>query len=97
MTCNDMQYNDLQCNDMQCNNMQCDDMQCNALLLLLTGVRSERPGESENTRLVRRPQPHATNPWKEEKEKIVEDKKERDMTFTRNDAQFNAITCNAIK
>ena len=47
------------------------------LLLLLTGVRSARPRESENTISVRRPQPHTINPWKEEKDKIVGDKKER--------------------
>ena len=36
------------------------------------------PGESENTPSVQRPQPHTTNPWKEEEEdKIVGDKKER--------------------
>ena len=28
----------------------------------------------ENTLSVRRPQPHTTDPWKEEKEKRVEDK-----------------------
>ena len=33
------------------------------------------PGESENTLSVRRPQLHTTNPWKEEKDKIVGDKK----------------------
>ena len=46
------------------------------LLLLLTGVLSARPGESENTLSVRKPQPHKTNPRKEEKYKIG-DKKER--------------------
>ena len=35
------------------------------------------PGESENTLSVRRPQPHTTNTWKEEKDKIVGDKNER--------------------
>ena len=35
------------------------------------------PGESENTLSVRRPQPHTTNPLKEEKDKIVGVKKER--------------------
>ena len=41
------------------------------------GVRCARPGESEDTLSVRRPQPHTTNPWKEEKDKTVGDKKER--------------------
>ena len=40
-------------------------------------MSSARQGESENTLSVQRPQPHTTNPWKEEKEKIVGDKKER--------------------
>ena len=47
------------------------------LLLLLFGVRCARPGESENTLSVERPQPHTTNPWKEEKDKTVGDKNER--------------------
>ena len=49
------------------------------LLLLLSSfeVRGARPGESENILSVQRPQPHTTNPWKEEKDKIVGDKKER--------------------
>ena len=46
------------------------------LLLLLFGVRCARLEESENTLSVQRPQPHTTNPWKEE-DKIVGDKKER--------------------
>ena len=41
------------------------------------GVRCARPGESEDTLSVQRPQPHITNPWKEEKDKTVGDKKER--------------------
>ena len=41
------------------------------------GVRCARPGESEDTLSVLRPQPHTTNPWKEEKDKTVGDKKER--------------------
>ena len=41
------------------------------------GVRCARPGESEDTLSVQRPQPHTTNPWKEEKDKTVGDKKER--------------------
>ena len=41
------------------------------------GVRCARPGESEDTLSVQRPQPHTTNPWKEEKDKSVGDKKER--------------------
>ena len=36
-----------------------------------------REGESENTLSVQRPQPHTTNPWKEERDKTVGDKKER--------------------
>ena len=48
------------------------------LLLLLFGVRCAKPGESENTLSVHRPQPHTTNSWKEEEEdKIVGDTKER--------------------
>ena len=47
------------------------------LLLLLLEVRYARPSESENTISVQRPQPLKTNPWKEEEDKIVEDKKER--------------------
>ena len=39
------------------------------------GVRCARPGESEDTLSVQRPQPHTTNPWKEEKDKTVGDKK----------------------
>ena len=51
---------------------------CVLLLLLLFGVRCERPGESANTLSVQRPQPHTTNQWKEEEEdKIVGDTKER--------------------
>ena len=45
------------------------------LLLLLFGVRCARPGESESTLSTQTPQPHTTNPWKEEKDKIVGDKK----------------------
>ena len=41
------------------------------------GVRCARPGESEDTLSVQGPQPHTTNPWKEEKDKTVGDKKER--------------------
>ena len=40
-------------------------------------VRCARPGESEDTPSVLRPQPHTTNPWKKEKDKTVGDKKER--------------------
>ena len=49
------------------------------LLLFLSsfGVRCARPGESENTLSVQRPQPQTTNPWKEEKDIIVGVKKER--------------------
>ena len=32
---------------------------------------------SESTISLQRPQPHTTNPWKKEKDKIVGDKKER--------------------
>ena len=41
------------------------------------GVRCARPGESEDTLSVQRPQPHTTNPWKEEKDKTVGEKRER--------------------
>ena len=41
------------------------------------GVRCARLGESENPLSFRRPQPHTTNPLKEEKDKIVGEKKER--------------------
>ena len=47
------------------------------------GVRCARPGESEDTLSVQRPQPHTTNPWKEEKDKTVGDKKERADHATR--------------
>ena len=47
------------------------------LLLLLFGVRCARPGESDNTLPVQRPQPHTTNPWEEEENEIVGDKEER--------------------
>ena len=47
------------------------------LLLLLFGVSCARPGESEDSLSVQRPQPHTTNTWKEEKDKIVGVKKER--------------------
>ena len=53
------------------------------LLLLSFGVRCARPGESENTLSVQRPQPHTTNPWKEEEEyKIVETKKKEQIMPT---------------
>ena len=44
------------------------------LLLLLLNWSQLRPGESENTLSLRRPQPHTTDPLKEEKDKIVGDK-----------------------
>ena len=44
--------------------------------LLLFGVRCVRPGKRENTLTVQRPQPHTTNPWKEE-DKILGDTEER--------------------
>ena len=47
------------------------------IIIIIIGVRCARPGESENTLSVQRPQPHTTNPWKEEEDKIVGDKKER--------------------
>ena len=47
------------------------------LLLLLFRVSCARLGESENTLSVQRPQPHTIKPWKQEKDKIVGDKKER--------------------
>ena len=40
-------------------------------------VRCAGPGESEDTLSVQRPQRHTTNPWKDEKDKTVGDKKER--------------------
>ena len=46
-------------------------------LFLYIGVRCVGLGESENTLSVQIPQPHTTNPWKEEKDKTVGDKKER--------------------
>ena len=52
------------------------------LLLLLIGVRCARPGESKNTLSVQRPQPHTTNPWKEEKDKTVGDKKKEQIMPT---------------
>ena len=47
------------------------------LLLSSFGVRFARPGETEDTLSVQRPQPHTTNPYKEDKDKIVGAKKER--------------------
>ena len=47
------------------------------LLLLSFGVRCARIGESENTLSVQRPQPHTTNSWMEEEDKIVGDIKEK--------------------
>ena len=41
------------------------------------GVRCAKQEESENTLSARRPQPHTTNPLKEEKDKIVGDREER--------------------
>ena len=41
------------------------------------GVCCARPGDSEDTLSVQRPQPNTTNPWKEERDKTVGDKKER--------------------
>ena len=43
------------------------------------GVRCARPGESEDTLSVQRPQPDTTNPWKEEKNKTVGDKKKKEQ------------------
>ena len=40
-------------------------------------VRCATPGESEDTLSVQRAQPNTTNPWKEEKDKTVGEKKER--------------------
>ena len=52
------------------------------LLLLLKWVSSERLGESENTLLIWRPQPHTNDPWIEENEKIVWDKKKEQIRPT---------------
>ena len=52
-------------------------MATSSQLFYYFGVRCARPGESEDTLSVQRPQPHTTNPWKEEKDKTVGDKKER--------------------
>ena len=41
-------------------------------------------GESENTLSVQRPQPHTTNPWKEEKDKTVGDKKKEQIMCNQN-------------
>ena len=62
----------------KCRTQYCDNYRLLLLLLLLLiRVLSARLGESENTLSVRRPQHYTTNPWKEEKDKIVGDKKER--------------------
>ena len=42
-----------------------------------------RVGDSENNQLIRRPEPHTTNPWKTEKDKIVGDKNEGQIRPTR--------------
>ena len=43
-----------------------------------SAVQGRESAERVRTISVRRPQPHTTNPWKEEKDKIVvRDKKER--------------------
>ena len=47
------------------------------VLVLLFGVCCARPGESEYTLSVQRLKPHTTNPWKEEEDKTVGDKKEK--------------------
>ena len=46
------------------------------MLLLFSNAKS---GESKNTLSIRRPQPHTTHPWKEEKENIVGDKKKEQI------------------
>ena len=43
------------------------------IIIIIIGVRCARPGESES----KDPKPQTTSPWKEEKDKIVGDKKER--------------------
>ena len=55
------------------------------LLLLLFGVCRAKPGESENTLSLQRPQPHTTNPLKKEKDKTVRDKKRKKRFY------FNAV------
>ena len=47
------------------------------LLLLLLFWSPLCKAGSEDTLSVQRPQPHTSNPWKEEKDKTVGDKKER--------------------
>ena len=51
--------------------------------------RNARPqckGHKAATLSIQRPQPHTTNPWKEKKDKIVGDKKERADHANRNEA-----------
>ena len=69
------------------------------LLLLLFGVRCARQGESENTLSVQRPQPHTTNPWKEEEkeDKIVGDTKERADHANRNALTLGADAQNYLR
>ena len=45
--------------------------------------QSKPAGARENIPSIRRPQPHPTNQWKEEKEKILGDKKEEQKRPTR--------------
>ena len=62
-------------------------------LLLSFGVRCAKPGESENTLSFQTPQPHTTNPWKEEEEdKIVGDTKE-----TADHANRKALAWSALE
>ena len=49
------------------------------------GVRCAKPGVSEDTLSVQRPQPYTTDPWKEEKYKLVGDKKEEADHANRHD------------
>ena len=50
---------------------------------IIHNIYSARLGESGNTISIRRPHPHTTNLWKEEKEKTVEDKMTEQNTPTR--------------
>ena len=47
------------------------------IIIILESAVQGRERVIEDTLSVRRPQPHTTNPWKEEKDKTVGDKKER--------------------
>ena len=49
------------------------------ILIIIIKIDSAVQGRVRvRTQSIRRPQPHTTNPWKEEKEKIVGNKKKVD-------------------